>query len=156
MSVLGPIHRTVTVASPPERAFEVFTTGMATWWPLETHSIAVDQELGQRATDLLVEPRVGGLVEEVLEDGSRRRWAEILVWEPPLRVAYAWKPNDLPTPPTRLQVRFIGRDDGTTVEIEHRGWDGLGSYGERLRPLYDAESGWTMVLARYQEAAAGP
>jgi uncharacterized protein YndB with AHSA1/START domain len=153
LSTTEPIRRRMTVACPADRAFEVFTMGMATWWPLETHSIAVDQELEQRATDVAVEPRAGGLVEEVLDDGSRRRWAEILVWDPPRRVVYGWKPNDLPTPPTELDVMFDADGGTTTVELEHRGWEGLGSHAEQLQPLYASEGGWTMVLERYRGAA---
>ena len=153
MSAIEPIRKRMTVACPPDRAFEVFTTGMGIWWPLDTHSIAVDQELDQRAMDLTVEPRAGGLVEEVLDDGSRRRWAEILLWDPPRRVVYRWKPNDLPTPPTEIEVRFDGDGGTTVIELEHRGWDGLGSYAEQLHPLYASEGGWTMVLGRYRDAA---
>jgi uncharacterized protein YndB with AHSA1/START domain len=153
MSSVEPIRRSLRVPVPPDRAFEVFTRGMGIWWPLDTHSIAVDQELAQRAMDLSVEPRLGGLIEEVLDDGSRRRWAEILAWEPPTRLVYAWKPNDLPTPPTELEVRFAERDGDTSVELEHRGWEGLGRRAESIHPLYASDRGWTMVLDLYRRAA---
>jgi uncharacterized protein YndB with AHSA1/START domain len=149
MSAIEPIRRRMTVACPPDRAFEVFTTGMGTWWPLETHSIAVDQELDQRATDLAVEPS---------RRGGPRRWLSASLGgdravDPPRRVVYRWKPNDLPTPPTEIEVRFDGDGGATAIELEHRGWDGLGSYAERLHPLYASEGGWTMVLSRYRDAA---
>jgi uncharacterized protein YndB with AHSA1/START domain len=149
-----PITRTVIVPAPIERAFEVFTEGMAMWWPLETHSISVDQGLDQKAQTLRVEGRQGGRIEEVLEDGSKRDWAGIEVWEPPGRVVYAWKPNDLPTPPTEVEVWFTPEGDATRVDLEHRGWEGLGPPADEIRPLYDSESGWTMVLGRYAEAAS--
>jgi uncharacterized protein YndB with AHSA1/START domain len=155
---MEPIRRTVTVQAPVERAFQVFTEGMGTWWPLETHSIAVDQELDQKAVDLRVATREGGRIEEILEDGSTRDWGEILTWEPPDHVVLAWKPNDLPTPSTEVEVR-LSSDAGTTVvDLEHRGWDLLGDAAERIRPLYASEGGWTMVLDRYRrvaEAGAG-
>jgi uncharacterized protein YndB with AHSA1/START domain len=149
----GSIVRTVTVRCPNDRAFRVFTEEMGTWWPLETHSIAVDQELGQRATALRIDTREGGRVEEVLEDGSTRDWGEIVVWDPPHRVVYAWKPNDRPTPPTEVEVRFTGDGDQTLVEVEHRGWDRLGSASDEIRPLYASEDGWTMVLGLYGTTA---
>jgi uncharacterized protein YndB with AHSA1/START domain len=148
-----PIIRTVSVQGPVERAFRVFTEQMGTWWPLETHSIAVDQGLKQRAVTLKVQAREGGQIEEVLDDGSVRRWGAIEVWEPPHRVVLRWKPNDLPTPPTEVEVRFTAVGDGTRVDVDHRGWDRLGEVAERIRPLYSSEGGWTMVLGRYASLA---
>jgi uncharacterized protein YndB with AHSA1/START domain len=150
---IEPIVRTVTVPGSTERAFHVFTQQMGTWWPLDTHSIAVDQELGQRAETLKVDAREGGRIEEVLEDGSTRDWGGIVLWEPPLRVVYAWKPNDNPTPSTEVDVRFAPSGDGTRVEVEHRGWEGLGDWSERIHPLYASEGGWTLVLERFRSAA---
>jgi uncharacterized protein YndB with AHSA1/START domain len=148
-----PITRSVTVRGPVERAFRVFTEQMGTWWPLDTHSIAVDQELEQRAETLKVEARQGGRIEEVLEDGSTRGWGGVEVWEPPHRVVFSWKPNDLPTPPTEVEVRFTSAGDGTRVDIEHRGWERLGEAAEQIYPLYSSEGGWTMVLGRYANLA---
>jgi uncharacterized protein YndB with AHSA1/START domain len=148
-----PITRTVTVRRPSDRAFHVFTEQMGTWWPLDTHSIAVDQELGQRAQTLKVDTREGGRIQEVLEDGAMLDWGGIVVWEPPVRVVYAWKPNDNPTPPTEVEVRFTPHGDGTLVELEHRGWERLGDWAGRIRPLYASEGGWTMVLGRFRNAA---
>jgi uncharacterized protein YndB with AHSA1/START domain len=146
-----PITRTVTVRAPPQSAFEVFTDGMGTWWPLETHSIAVDQGLDQKAQTLRLDTREGGRIEEVLEDGTTRDWGRIAVWEPPQRVLYEWKPNDLPTPPTEVEVRFNAEGDGTRVDLEHRGWERLGEAAERIRPLYSSDGGWPMVLGRYAD-----
>jgi uncharacterized protein YndB with AHSA1/START domain len=148
-----PISRTVTVRRSSERAFRVFTEEMGTWWPLDTHSIAVDQGLGQRAENLKVAAREGGRIEEVLQDGTTRDWGGIVVWEPPHRVVYSWKPNDHPIPPTEVDVRFIPQGDGTVVELEHRGWEHLGDWAQRVRPLYASEGGWIMVLDRFRRAA---
>jgi uncharacterized protein YndB with AHSA1/START domain len=144
-----PITRSVTVPGSPETAFRLFTEGMGTWWPLETHSIAVDQELPQKATTLRVDARQGGRVEEVLDDGTARDWAGIAAWEPPHRVVYDWKPNDRPAPPTELEVRFTADGARTRVDVEHRGWERLEEVAEEIRPLYASENGWTMVLGRY-------
>jgi uncharacterized protein YndB with AHSA1/START domain len=153
MGGMEPIRRTVRVQCSIDRAFRVFTERMGTWWPLETHSIAVDQELGQKAETLRVDTRKGGRIQEVLEDGSTRVWGDVVAWEPPHRVVFAWKPNDRPTPPTEVEVRFSPESDVTLVELEHRGWDRLGDVADEIRPLYDSEAGWTMVLGRYRNAA---
>jgi uncharacterized protein YndB with AHSA1/START domain len=150
---MGPITRNVTVHRSADRAFRVFTEQMGSWWPLDTHSVAVDQGLGQRAETLRVDGRQGGRIEEVLEDGGTRDWGEIVVWEPPHRVVYAWKPNDNPTPPTEVEVRFTPQGDRTLVELEHRGWERLGEWAQDLRPLYASGGGWPMVLGRFRNAA---
>jgi uncharacterized protein YndB with AHSA1/START domain len=149
MGRVEPITRSVTVQGSVEHAFGVFTGQMGAWWPLETHSIAVDRGLGQRAVALKLEAREGGRIEEMLEDGSVLGWGVVDVWEPPDRVILRWKPNDLPTPPTEVEVRFTAEADGTRVDLEHRGWDRLGEAAEQIRPLYASEGGWTMVLGRY-------
>ncbi len=33
------VRKTITVEAPQALAFDVFTTQMSTWWPLETHHI---------------------------------------------------------------------------------------------------------------------
>jgi uncharacterized protein YndB with AHSA1/START domain len=148
-----PIVRTLRVRAPIERAFRLFTEEMDSWWPLDTHSIAVDQGLDQRAESLNLEPRQGGRLEEVSSDGSTRRWATLLAWEPPHRVIYSWKPNELATPPTEIEVQFTPDAGGTRVDLVHRDWEGLGRHAAELRPLYDSEGGWTLVLERYRSVA---
>jgi hypothetical protein len=46
---------------------------------LETHSITVDHELGQKAETLRVDTREGGRIEEVLEDGSTLDWGGVVL-----------------------------------------------------------------------------
>jgi uncharacterized protein YndB with AHSA1/START domain len=154
-SPVGPITRTVSVHSSVERSFRVFTEGIEKWWPLETHSIAVDQGLEEKAVTLRLEGRRGGLIEEVLQDGTSRGWGGVDVWEPPSRVVFWWKPNELPTPPTEVEVRFTAEGDGTRVFLEHRGWELLGKLAEEVRSLYSAEGGWSMVLGRFASAVEG-
>ena len=155
MSAFEPIARRVTVRAPIERAFRVFTEEMGAWWPLQTHSVSVDQELGQEAVGVTMGAGVGGRIEEVLADGSTRDWGQVVEWVPPHRVVLAWKPNERPTPPTEVDVRFSSDGDATVVDVEHRGWDRLGSVAAEIHPLYASETGWTMVLGLYRDVAEG-
>jgi uncharacterized protein YndB with AHSA1/START domain len=151
MSTPEPIHASVAVRAGQQRAFEVFTAGLDTWWPLQTHSRAVDQFEGVKAERVEFEGRIGGKVVEHLSDGQALSWGEVLVWDPPSRFVLAWKPNAGELPPTELEVRFTPQGDGTLVELEHRGWERLGEIAETARASYGEN--WQRVLVRFGEAA---
>jgi uncharacterized protein YndB with AHSA1/START domain len=139
---LEPVRKAVRVARTPDEAFDLFTAQLARWWPLATHS------LGQaRARDCGIEPRVGGAVYEVGDDGQRAAWGEVRVWEPPRRFVMTWHPGRAPDAAQEVEVRFLADGDGTRVELEHRGWQALGSEAPRVREQYDG--GWAVVLGRY-------
>jgi uncharacterized protein YndB with AHSA1/START domain len=126
---------------------------MTSWWPLETHSRAVDEERqGVSALGVLVESHPGGRIMERLSNGEQLPWGEILAWESPARLLIAWKPNNSPYPPTELQITFSAADRGTRVVLEHRGWERLGDAAAQARAGY--AKGWRMVFAeRYAKAA---
>ena len=54
-ATLGTVNRSVTVNASPERAFDVFTAGFSSWWPIESHHIGENM-----AVEVLIEPRAGG------------------------------------------------------------------------------------------------
>jgi uncharacterized protein YndB with AHSA1/START domain len=147
-----PIRVEIHVRRQPADAFRVFTAEMQTWWPLGSHSIAVDSFDGKVKADAIeFEEREGGQVIEVMSDGARASWATILAWEPPHRLVLAWKPNLSDRPPTELEVTFTPVGGGTLVQLEHRGWERLGPLADRARSGYG--DNWGRVLARFAEAA---
>jgi uncharacterized protein YndB with AHSA1/START domain len=135
----GPIRKTIEVRVPVERAWSTFTNGMGKWWPLDSHSIAQ-----RRAVDVIVEPREGGVVYEVKDDGTTAVWADITVWDPPDRLVLAWRVNP-EQPVTEVEVTFTGTEGTTSLVLEHRGWE-----DEESRASYDG--GWDFVLGRYLTA----
>jgi uncharacterized protein YndB with AHSA1/START domain len=138
------IRKSVTVNVPVQRAFEAFTDGITTWWPLATHSYG-----GEKATAAALEGRVGGRMYERREDGTEADWAEVVAWEPPHRFLLDWK-----IIPSEVEVRFTDEGKGVTrVDLEHRGWDRAGERAERMRESYD--SGWAVVLAEYVAGVEG-
>jgi uncharacterized protein YndB with AHSA1/START domain len=154
MTQVEPIQRSVTVPLEPERAFELFTARMGTWWPIETHSRA---EMELEDEDVHVESvefqgHAGGQVLEHLSDGRVLPWAEVLIWEPPHRFVMAWKPHSRPQPATDVEVRFTPVDAGTLVELEHRRWERL---AETLAPeIYESYAGgWIGTLSRFAATA---
>ena len=146
-TALEPIRKRRVVALPPEQAFDLFTTKLASWWPLATHSIAEHD-----AVDVRFEPRVGGQVVEIARDGAECSWADVVAWDPPHRVALAWHPNPEPVAATIVDVRFSSVDGGTQVDLEHRSFEELGDEdGPAARARYD--EGWEPVLDDFLTAA---
>jgi uncharacterized protein YndB with AHSA1/START domain len=152
-STIEPIRASRSVRLDPARAFELFTARIDTWWPLETHSWAANGFEGENVKVERVEfqPLAGGKVLEHLSNGQVLPWGEVIVWEPPSRFVLAWKPNSNADPPTELEVRFTPQPDGTSVELEHRGWERLGDVALRARGSYG--EGWSLSLDRFREAA---
>jgi uncharacterized protein YndB with AHSA1/START domain len=152
-----PIRQAVAVRADPERAFEVFTAGMGSWWPLDAYSRAVNellQDEGVVAERLEFESGPGGRILEHLSDGRVLPWAEVVAWEPPRRVVMAWRPHSLPEPPTDVEVTFSAQGDGTMVELEHRGWELLSEgFREAMYGLY--ADGWPATLDRFAAVAGG-
>jgi uncharacterized protein YndB with AHSA1/START domain len=151
-TTVPPVLRTVTVSRPVEEAFRVFTEETGSWWPLDTHSRAATEYGGQGVTSqtVVIEGRVGGRIYEVLSDGTETSWGEVIVWEPPRRLVFAWKPHPRPTPPTEVEVTFTPEDGRTRVDLEHRGWDRLGDVAAAAREEYS--EGWQHVLGSYRRA----
>ena len=143
------IQKSAVVAASPEKAFEVFTEGMATWWPIETHSIqAMDKEAGAHET-VIFETGPGGRVYERMTSGEEAHWAHVLVWEPPTRLVLEWKVNPESVAPTEIEVRFTPEGEGTRVDLEHRGFEALGKDAEEGHKGYS--EGWPKVFQDYVE-----
>lgn len=139
------VRKEITVSSPPERVFRVYTEDVATWWPIHTHSVGQE-----RVQTLVLERRVGGRVYERLDDGTEHDWGEITVWDPPELLSMTWHPGRGPETAQQVEVRFLAEGEGTRVELEHRGWEQLGESAAGTRDSYD--SGWDTVLQRFREA----
>jgi uncharacterized protein YndB with AHSA1/START domain len=134
------IRKTVLVDFAPAEAFELFTTRIASWWPVGTHSYG-----GDDVTDIVLEPRLGGRLYEVTAAGAQE-WGSVLAWEPPDRLLLDWQIGEARG--TEVEVRFSPEGPGTRVELEHRGFS-----ADDPRDRY--ESGWDIVLAPFVEHATG-
>jgi hypothetical protein len=143
---LPPVDHTVNVPLEPREAFELFTTQIRKWWPFSSHSCA-----GDKARDVVFEPRVGGRVAEHAEDGTQHPWGTLLEWDPPRSLAMRWHPGQPENQATLLKVTFTGRARSTDVRILHEGWEARGDGAAQVRGEY--EKGWPLVLARLVAAA---
>jgi len=147
---IDPVVKTIMVRLAPDRAFALFFEGMASWWPLDTHSV-----YGTEAADVLVEGHEGGRIYERTADGRESDWGEVVAWEPPERAVVTWHPGYADATSTELEIRFTAEGDMTRVDLEHRGWERLGERGPEARAGYD--TGWNHVFGvRYGRAALSP
>ena len=147
-----PVVVSVTVPADPDVAFEVFTERLGSWWPLGLHSLGG----AERIVAVEVGRAVGEWVIEVWDDGTRRRWAEVLAWDEPAALALAWNPGgwDEGAAPTRVDVTFTATRDGSTeVRLVHTGWEAWGDQASESRAGY--AEGWPLVLSGYVAAFEG-
>lgn len=144
------VRKQIVVEAPIERAFTVFTDRFGDFKPRE-HNL-----MESPITRTVFEPRVGGSIVDVAEDGSECRWARILVFEPHERVVFSWDigpdwqlVGDLENA-SEVEVRFVAETpQRTRVELEHRNIDRHGPGWEAVRDGIDADQGWPLYLDRY-------
>jgi uncharacterized protein YndB with AHSA1/START domain len=141
------LRKTLEVAAPPERAFALFTEGIAGWWPVRTHSVAEE-----RAETVVFEPGVGGRIYERTLDGDEHLWGTVTAWDPPGRVACTWHPGREPETAQEVEVRFEPLGSGTRVELVHTGWERLGDRAAAQFENYDG--GWDFVFGERFVSAA--
>jgi Activator of Hsp90 ATPase homolog 1-like protein len=146
MSALPPVEQRIVVRLAPDDAFELFTRGLARWWPFKGHSCS-----GEDAQDVVFEARVGGTVTEVGADGARHSWGVLTAWDPPHGFAMTWHPGQDVARATQLAVRFSAVAGGCEVHLVHGGWDVLGDGAGAMRGNYD--QGWGWVLSHYLQLA---
>jgi uncharacterized protein YndB with AHSA1/START domain len=149
------VQQRITVNAPPERAFEVFTGQIASWWPLATYSIGA-----QPAVAAEIEPREGGRWFERAADGSTCDWGRVLTWEPPRRVVLSWEiSGDWKHDPafaSEVEIRFEPEGAGATrVELEHRGIETYGERAEEMRGIFGSDNGWGGLLRAFAGAVEG-
>ncbi len=149
---IEPVVKIRDLPIPVEEAFRLFTERLDTWWPMSTHSIGASESAADPVA-VRFEGRIGGRVVEILSDGRECSWADVIAWNPPERFVVAWHPNLDPTAASTLEVRFTPNGSGSTLYLEHRGWEEFGDLGIELRGQYDP--GWDLVLGGYESAAAG-
>jgi uncharacterized protein YndB with AHSA1/START domain len=133
------LRKAITVDAPVEQAFRVYTEGIATWWPLKTHSVAEG-----RVETAVFEGHAGGRIFEREVDGTEHLWGTVLEWDPPHRFVHTWHPGRGEETAQRVELRFASEGEGTRIELEHRGWENLGADAAKIYENYDG--GWDYVF----------
>jgi uncharacterized protein YndB with AHSA1/START domain len=145
---IAPVLRTVQVKAAPARAFDLFATHMAHWWP-KGRTIGTAPHVA-----IIIEPRAGGQWFERDADGNETHWGKVLAWEPPSRLLLGWQINSQwhydPDLLTELELTFAPAEGGgTLVTLEHRNMERFGadaaSHAERLG------GGWPTHLTAFAQ-----
>ncbi len=151
VATIAPVRKTVRVKAPVDHAFEVFTSGLMRWWPL-------DHGVGKKPIQkVLIEPRLGGRWLEIAEDGTETPVATITLWQPPHRLVMIWQINAQWKPDSAMQsevdVSFTADGpEATVVELLHHKFETMGAEaGASMRK--DVNGGWPGLIDRYAQEA---
>jgi uncharacterized protein YndB with AHSA1/START domain len=148
-----PIQKSIRVGVSVERAFQVLTEEMTTWWPLATYHIGkVD------AKSVVLEPFVGGRWFERGVDGSECNWGRVRTWDPPRRLVVTWEISSQwqhdPSIQTEVEIRLTAEGAATRVDLEHRLLHYYGDKATEMRGIFDSEQGWTSLLNAFAARAS--
>ena len=139
------VRRSVVVDATPEQAFRFFTRDIGAWWDPNKHLLA------EPLAEMVFEPHVGGHIIDRGINGAENRWATILAYEPPTRVAFSWDVNLVwqtetdPSKRSEVHVTFTAQGERSTlVELEHRHLDRHGDGWEAMRDAVSAPNGWDL------------
>ena len=151
---IEPVRKSIVVGTSPQRAFEVFSSGLDRWWP-KSHGIG-STPLAQS----IMEPFVGGRWYSKHENGTEVTVGHVLAWEPGRRLLVTWEINAQwhsdPRPAFTSEVEVIFADAGegrTRVNVEHRAFERMGEEGgNTMRGAVDG--GWPHLLELFAQAAA--
>jgi len=148
---IAPIRKTVSVAAPPARAFDLFTGQMGAWWP-KGMTIGASP-----AAAILIEPRAGGRWFERAEDQAETNWGRVLEWDPPRRLLLAWQIDATwaydPGFETELELTFTAEASGTRVTMEHRNLERFGDSAARMAEMLGG--GWPGIIDGFAAYVAG-
>jgi uncharacterized protein YndB with AHSA1/START domain len=149
------VQTQIVVEASIERAFRVFTEDFDRIKPREHNLLEVE------IAETVLEPRVGGHIYDRGVDGTECRWARVLAYEPPERLAFSWDISPQwqlesdPEKASEVEVRFVSEaPDRTRVELEHRNLDRHGDGWEGMREGVSGDQGWPLYLSRYADAVA--
>jgi hypothetical protein len=141
VTALDPVTLSFEVSCSPEHAFRVWTADIASWWPAD-HSVS-----GEPGLEVVLEGRVGGRIYERTAAGVEHEWGEVTTWQPPERFGYLWHLRRDRADATQVDIRFSAAGDITVVDIEHTGWERLGTDGPTWRDRN--LGGWQTLLPHY-------
>ena len=143
-----PVVREVVVDCDPQRAFDLFTADMTSWWPAEHHIGSAPIE------EVVIEPHPGGRWFTRHQDGTETNTGFVVLYDRPSRFSVTWQIGAdwsyHPDLVTTIDVRFTEETPGRTrVALEHRDLDAFGEHAEQMKNVFEAPDAWTRTLSNY-------
>ena len=152
-TTIEPLRASITVGRSPADAFRLFTRDMGTWWPLDVHSLAVDEYDGRvRVESLAFEEHEGGRIVERMSDGTEGMWGTVLVWRSARTCGAGMEAQH------ERAAADGARGPVHARRIRHvrgAGAPGLGATGRAAREAGLDGEGWVGVLSMFAAAAEG-
>lgn len=140
---LAPIVKSIEVRRSAADCFRIYVHEASRWWPLDSHALSPSN--GSKAIAHVVEPRVGGRVYEVAEDGREFDWGEVLAYEPGRRFAMTWQLGRPRLEAGEVEVVFEPTgDESCRLTLTHSGWERLTEQAGETREGYN--KGWAVVF----------
>ncbi|HEY1449234.1 MAG TPA: SRPBCC family protein [Caulobacteraceae bacterium] len=145
------------VAASPERAFEVFTSEIGSWWSPNSLFRFTPRDPGV----LSFEPGEGGRFVETLPSGKVFEIGRISVWSPPTRLVFGWRQATFaPGQATEVDIRFEPAGEETRVTVEHTGWDSVpmvhvARHGFPNQVFLERHGQWWQALLQGYKARVG-
>lgn len=140
------IRKAVLVPCSIEQAFRTWTEQINLWWP-KSHSRS-----GDPSTTVHLEQYESGRIFERTPEGTEYVWGMVIEWDPPRRFSYHWYLGSSPDQPTRVDVYFTAEENGTRVQVIHRGPEFIGDMWTSNSARYDVS--WDVVLPPYVAACS--
>jgi hypothetical protein len=142
---MDPIIVEFDVKASPRHAFEVWTEKPSMWWP-RSHTVTRDPGL-----TVVFEPFPGGRIYERASDGAEHEWGEVLIWDPPARIAYLWHLFFDRSEATEITVTFTEVESGARVRLIQSGFEKVDAHDapERRRRTNHA---WLELTELYRQA----
>jgi uncharacterized protein YndB with AHSA1/START domain len=109
----------VRVKATPERAFDVFTREIGSWW----RPSGLFQTTPNGDGMMAFEGGAGGRLVTTLTTGEVFEIGKVTAWVPGEKLAFSWRQATFtPEQSTHVEVRFEPVGKETRVTVEHRGW----------------------------------
>jgi uncharacterized protein YndB with AHSA1/START domain len=147
---IAPIVRSVSVAVPPQRAFDLFTGRMGEWWT-RGKTIGANPHV-----DVVIEPFEGGRWFERDAQGDETDWGKVLAWEPPDQVLLAWQIDANfkadPTCGSEVSIVFEPEGSGTRVTLTHGKLEAFGPSADKV--VAQLSGGWPTIIQLYADFTA--